>query len=324
MKVVGMRKVRLSSLRLPAGFRRLLHSLTTVGEDGLARSLLRVGQLDEPTVRVGTFEVLDGLDLVAAAFRNDSGDLRVRLVDCTDAEADLVKAEAGNQRRRNLPAEREEILADIARQEKMLDEGAIVVEAMDVKRGRPKGKHTLAIERIAAMRGVTPAAIRKHEARTRKRRQAAEAEGEPLPPPLETLGMELDPVWAESVRTIQAHMDKMLYSLRTCTRAISEIEAMKDAVPEAVLQRIQMGIHDLRAEITSYRPESICPYCRGVDELQKKCVPCVSLGWLSRREMAKVPRELLDKDVPRVLVGQQVRPLSDFVETDEAPFGMES
>lgn len=299
--------IPLSTIRLPGDFGKRLDA-THVAER--AKSILEHGLLHEPIVRrVGKqWEVIAGLDRVAAHFVAEKDIIAVKVIECTDEEAVRIRQEENIQRRHSTE-ERDRLIRERL--------SVVVVEEEAKPAERPKGRgavkkpKTKARERVAAELGLSPETIRKKEWEDE---QAATAANLPLEPPVRSLGMSLSEKFKEQVGKAQGYIDAAEAFLR---QAQGKLTAMaKDAgviFPTARLQRLRDELHTQAAAIRGARPCSLCPWCKGLDNVQEHCAACQGTGFITKSQENAVPKELLDEETPSVMVDGKLRSVDEFI-----------
>lgn len=171
MKHIGLKEIRIDSLRLPGDWTRRLAS-DHVKE--LARSLDEVPLLQAPGVRKDTLQILWGRDRVAASHLRGDARIMVNVWDCTDLEA-LWACDTENAFRRapDLEARRRLIARALAASQDDAPAGAVQqapqapLDSADAprKRGRPPSAKGKALAKVASETGVTKGAIEKQLSR---------------------------------------------------------------------------------------------------------------------------------------------------------------
>lgn len=303
MKVIGFKTIPLTTIVLPGDFRSRLE-LDHVREK--SKSIEQVGLLHEPIVRKADMRLLAGEDRVAAMYllcteRGDEPRCLVKLVECTDEEAQDVRDHENVYRRHDL-AEQRATLARIVERKAEQIAIANAPKCANPKHegmGRPKLPTTIAREQVAKALNTSPRAIEAAIHRFEQQQMATRPVHErPKPvPTIKTLGIELGQEWLDEVTTIQAHLTACANRLRSAQVDLTAVRDMhggtQPAYPQARLNRLYELIHAAAFEVRAAIPESLCPFCKGLSGIQEECAACVTLGFVTGQQMAQVPAELL-------------------------------
>jgi ParB-like chromosome segregation protein Spo0J len=296
MNVVGLKEVPLSTVRLPGDFKKRLDA-PHVAER--AKSLEGVGLIHEPLVRRKgkQWEVIAGLDRIAAHFVAKRESVSVKVVECTDAEVMKIRREENVQRRHD-KEEQSRLMTELLEQYTSEEEDRI---------DSPKKARAKARERVAAELGLSPETIRKKE-------WEAEQKTEPVGPPIKTLGMSLSEDFAKKVALAQRGIDATEALLK---RAQSTVTTMAKelglAFPQARLERLREEIHAQASHCRGLRPVSLCPWCKGLDGVQEGCGACFGTGFITASQENAVPAELLNEAIPVVLVDGNYEDVHEFL-----------
>lgn len=304
MDFLGIKMVACSKLYLPGDFRQRVEAPHI---PNLARSIDALdGPIHEPIVRKSDGRLICGTDRVAAHFFLKRDMIRVKLVECTDEEAEKIAVDENFHRRHSLE-EREALLAEATRLQTRI--APFIYRTGKV--GRPKEPATLAREEVAARTGVSPAAIRKQEQRKRKEKTRATS-------PVRDLGMKVDADWRMKVAEAQRILEDDSRSLRLLQTQTMKLlyndEALVQKPRVKLLLELVTEAADLAKELI---PSCLCPACKGLTGAQEKCPFCFSTGYVSKGQEAGIPKELWDED--KACVDGKVVPLSSLVEPIAEP-----
>ncbi len=304
MEVLGFRTIAISKIRLPGGFEK---RLKTDRVKGLAKSIVDHGLLHEPIVRKSDWKLVVGADRVAAHYVRGRQTITVKLVECSDTELEILQREE-NLMRRHDPEEQRRLTTElVAFYEKELFERSLedptVLKAV---RGSYHSPYTAAVTKVAKLTGVNPESVKRTMKRQKKR-------SGPRPIPIRTFGMVLEPKFLEQVRTAHDWLSEADTQLQAAQKALTKLESSGVPFPAALLKRLHAEVHQVCAEVRSSRPDMLCPYCRGIDELQDQCDYCFRFGFITAAQSKQVPVELLDEDNPKVMVRGVLRDIGDFV-----------
>lgn len=324
MEVLGLVEVDINALKLPGDFRARLKA-PHVAE--LATSLESVGQLNEPIVRTTDKLLIAGADRVAAHTLRKAERVLVKLVDCTDEEAEHLRL-TENIWRRHEPEKRgldlERLLAlesaRAARAIKAARKEPTPPPELVSEGGYRKSAKRVAREKVAKAKGVSLETVRKAELRTKKRREKkaavekvvnAQADGKPVDTapiaPINDLGFELDASWLLKVAEVKRLVEMSAHHASTALGALTQIATKALPFPEGRLQRMRLDLQAIATACRMAAPTSLCPFCKGQDGYQTGCGACTAHGYITAGQMDHVPEELWDQG--KVSVDGQIRDL---------------
>lgn len=309
MKRLGREALPISRLRLPSNFQQ---RLADAHIDERAQSIVRTGPIYDPIVRHPDYRVLDGLDRVAAHIHLERKEIFVELVECTEAEAEAIQAEANLQRRHGVVKERKALarLVEVYTKEESERVG------LPAGKGRPKHARNRAIERVAKMQDVDPSVVRNRlappEKKQSKKKKVYDTDG------FDLLGMLVTDEFAAQVGKMTRHIDLAIEHARNASKSLSELAGSRLPFPEGRLQRLRTDAGDLLGSLKSARPVSLCLACKGLAKLQPGCVACGKYGVLCANQIDSLPTELADPEARLVLVGGALRNMDDYLEKEPA------
>ena len=299
MEFLGFQEVRIERLNLQGNFRERLESPRVFER---AKSIQRLGILSEPMVRKRDMRVIYGHDRIAGAIRAGLVEVKCKLVECTDEELFEIELTENVQRRHDSVAANKNL-------DRLLElyEGQVVeadpekipvplLESRGVS-GRAKTARGIARVRVSAELGIKPESVRRREVRGKVREKWAkkkkEADEKLTPAPvINMLGMEVTEEFiAETVKVHQL-LQRVVVHLTSAQAALTAAGNTGAAIPVARRTRLYEEIHAVAAMARSYLPVSLCPYCKGLPQLQESCTACVNSGWLSAGAAAGVPKDL--------------------------------
>lgn len=320
MKIIGLKSVPISKLKLPGNWTKILRDPEVQAR---AASIKQVGLIHEPVVRKSDMLLIAGRRRVAAHLRNGDKSVMIKLIECTDHEAAIIEQAENAERTHDSDKQgsAQARLVELLAKEISEREG---VRLKGPGRGRTaKGR---ARELVAASRGVSPNAVRQAEYRERKRAEsrgqpAAKAPKVPAAAPLiRTFGIHLE---AEFVRDLKELQDLNEACERAATAALQAVKQLRKryaepadglppfAFPETYDKALDL-LSQASSEIRGLRPVSVCPSCKAVDEISEECGHCRRLQYITRRQEPLVPAHLLDERNPVVVHKGQEKPLSEF------------
>jgi hypothetical protein len=299
MKIIGIKTVAIRTIVLPAGFReRMAHP--RIAER--AKSLERVGVLHEPIVRKSDMRLIAGRDRVASAMHAGWTEMPVKLVHCTDAEMREIEMVENAHRRHSADEQRDAMVRLLAfYTEQAQKEIWNQDPSTDAPLVRPA--RMLAREKLANELGVQPASLRRRELRHKAAKQAQAEKKAPnnvrAPTPTETadhgvraIGMELDATFLAQTVRINEHLGRIEATLSTALRRLTQMR--DEGLPFAAQRhtRLYEAIQAVSAEVRATKPESLCPYCKGLEGAQETCTACLGAGWINAMQAVHVPHEL--------------------------------
>ena len=313
MMHVGWREVPIASLRLPGDWRQVLDA---PGVPAMAESQKLVGILHEPIVRESDKRLLVGRHRVAAALHNGEEKVTVKLVECTDQEAELMAA-IENGYRKHLSSEETRKLVDFLAERIAIlrnEKGKETVLEPRRKKGRLKLPRTVAREMIAQAHNRTPEAQRKSEQRFAKKQK-------------ELMGaidndadLGINAPWAELDDDFKRQTNKVLHQThdirQLLSRAIGKLTQLVESglpVHQARLNRLKEDLALCSKVMSGLMPSDLCPFCKGIEEVQKNCGGCAGTGYVTANQRDGVPKELWEVGEKAVVMVQgKMKPFESF------------
>lgn len=304
MKWLGVKQAAMDALKLPGDFKARLKAPHVAAR---AKSIKELGVIALPIVEWKTKRLIAGCDRVAALTLNGADVVEVRAVEGTPEELRRLMLAENIERR---PKERDELLVEYA----AVIEAEVVAERVNGQPsekppGRPQTPKGEARERAAAALGVSPESIRKAQERLADKAKEPAKKTERL---YEDWGLKIPATVDTAVTTLIESMDSADQVLRgvqsSLTRAL-------EACPES-WQWLRIRLATMHSEakaiaqkVRATRPRAVCPYCKGVAALAKKCAACAGATVVNGERLDSVPAELrLRGDDAMVSVdGQPVR-----------------
>lgn len=296
MKILGTKTISLEKLHLPGDFKDAMQDEETAKIE--ASYDMVGGHFNDPIVRKrddGNYELIAGRKRIAAHLNREAKKVEVKVMEGTDDEAKLIEylENACRKHDRDLQADLYIRIVDLMEGE-VIQERALEPEPTDKRPpGRPKTARGVARERAAEAIGVKPETVRKAEARHQAKLER-DYEHE-APPRIETLGIPLEEPFlleaAELKRIVGAFTGRLVVAmgeLNIIDKAPSPLD-----FPPGVLQKARELGRELRVLIGRYSPVSLCPFCKGVPDLQEDCTACRGMGWVGKMDQENIPKELL-------------------------------
>lgn len=324
MRTLGLAVVAIAKLSLPGNWRAIVEAASS---SPLLGSLARVGLIHEPLVRKRDMRLLVGRNRVAVHVVQGRPDVPVKYVDCSDEEAAMLEL-AENAHRNHDPVRQAEQTAELLRlfEAQAAQELAAAKELEEPKRGAPKTVRGRARELAAESIGVKPETLRMREYRAEVKLEPRE-EAELADFPFKTLGMVVSREFVYQCFQVQEHLDDA--AKKTSIALIELTRLQKADVPQHKdrLDRIYDDLSAIASALRAMIPVALCPTCKGIDQVQRECAGCRTLGYITRGQEGSIPAELWSEEEPIVYHRGKPRPVSDFaVETpareDDDPFGL--
>ena len=287
MKWLGVKSVRLSSLVLPGDFKQRLKAPHVAAR---AKSIAELGVIALPVVEWPAKRLIAGNDRVAALTLNGADVIEVRAVEGTEAELRRLMLAENIERR---PKERDELIAEyvgsieeeLAAEAK--DKGQPVPKPSSPAGGRPQTLHGAARERAAQALGVSVQAVRKAE----ERAAAPEKKDEPPAKRLyEDWGVDVPKALHEAITAIIEPLDSADQLMRGVQSSLTRAIEAGDERPEVA--DLRSTAKKLAQDIRARRPRALCPYCKGVPALRRKCAGCIGAGFILGSAVESIPAEL--------------------------------
>lgn len=309
MKTIGIRAIKVSSLILPGDWRQILSS-----EESKARgeSIMADGLIHEPVVRQlskGRYSIIAGRRRIAGMVQQGMEQIQVKVVDCTDDEADSWE-EIENIERWHDPGE-----VALMRKRRLLRLQAKAIEEEGLAPAKAKSK---AIEKVAKEKGVKPESVVQAEYRQRRKEReekAAEVQDGAVDIQIEDWNMDLsdDGPWLESVKDIQNTIDDIVGRVRYAMNLMTRLgNDPRLPFPEGLCNRLRADLSDVASAVALARPTAVCPYCKLIEDVQARCAGCLTTGWMG--DLAQVPKELKSGDPAMVSHGGKIIPADEFFE----------
>lgn len=290
------RELAIDVLRPSERFKSLVKEPLTAA---LADSIKLLGQLHEPLVRRGdTFHVLHGNRKIAAHIRLGRKTVLCKLIYCSDLEAQAM-------------VELENARGDFQSTTTIvnaLERVRLEQRANPDKRrgGRPAGLGKAAREAMAAALGLSPKAL---EVRQEREKRAERAADEPKAPAAEAaaasisvFGMDVDKDFLTAVLAAHEYVSTARQYAVLCQGALARLANSGTPYPQRRTQQMRTAANELSSLIASFLPSSLCPWCKGVPSVMRKCAACSGVGIIVAQQEAQVPSELRDDARPKVSV----------------------
>lgn len=336
MRTVGLREVKIAELRKPGNWKELLASPEV---EVRARSIAGIGMIQEPVVRQSDKSIVCGRRRIAAKEKLGDKHVLVKLVECTDYEAEIWAAAENAERSHSHAEQRQalERLIELVAKEKADADKTLRFDGP----GGTKSAIGLARDQVAAALGIKPKSIKQRRYRSRlKHATPAQLRNENLevpeddlnegdPDPIVSPWAELDDIFKKQVRRVQKAIDFVDNQLIQGLGMLTKIKSQKLPCHADRIDKIHEDLAYLGAAVRGLLPAMLCPWCKGTDGVQERCVPCRGAGYITKSQVDGVPKELMGIKEPVVIVQGETKKLADYaavelptVEYNENPFGL--
>lgn len=173
---------------------------------------------------------------------------------------------------------------------------------------------TWAAEQVAREQGRTPKQIRQSVAQYR--RDEKERELRRRYPAKETLELELfgRPVsseWVVHMQKLRVDIEASFYDLSRVRDVAKRLRKSK-RYPEPIAVEIERVVLSLANLMKDSMPWGVCPYCKGIPEVQLQCKPCAQTGLVTERQAKSVPVRYKSTILPMVQFQGEDRKVSEF------------
>ena len=336
MRTIGLREVKLGEIRKPGNWLEILDSPEV---EAKARSIAGIGLIHEPVVRFSDKRIVCGRRRIAAKEKLRAKTMMVKMVECSDHELEVWSA-AENAERSHSVQDQMAAVAELMRllsKEKLEADPGLRITGP----GRSKSAHGIARAEVAEALGLKVKTIAQREYRNRvknARPQQLRDENIPAPDadstfpeddPILSPWVELEDVFKKKVRRVQRAVDDVDEHLIQALGMLTKIKSQGLPCHVDRIDRIHEDLAFLGAAVRGLRPTSLCPWCKGVDEIQATCTACRASGYITKAQEEGVPKELMAITDPIVICLGQQKKLSEFfpvetpeIEYNENPFGL--
>lgn len=316
MKFLGTKTMKIAALTLPGDWKKLLRSEEA---GALSASLAHVPMLQRPGVRKSDRAVIWGRHRLAALTLAGHATAEVDLWSCTDDELATAR-DVENAFRRAPDADArlrliERWTTEILRER---EEAPVRVSRDNVPEithravRRPKEAKTEARERVAALAGVSPETLRKHEQRARKAEEkqhqppawGSDADGEEATSQTWLSRLDAFETWGLVHLMTEGFARQVVQTREAVTRLdgafrglLAQITGIEKAVEPAVfadleLQTLRTRLQQQASAIRAQYPVAICPWCKGFVDLMRHCRGCRGRAMVGREALDRAPAEL--------------------------------
>jgi hypothetical protein len=318
VKLSAARRLEFSQLKLPGNWRSLLEDPVEVdGKEVTDHEMVPVeetGDVRHPLVRRtgGKYEIILGLKRAVAAARAKHKGLDFQLLDCTDQQAELLRAaDRGNETMQDVARQLIRVLVTRAERLEPPRHGRLQTP------GRPRTVRTLTREMLADELGVTTDALRKAEYRARVKA------GERYPA-IYDYRITQPTEWIAYTNDVRVACIEALEHMNVARRALEAVEHYGVERVNAVLLQVRHA----GQRLVDHRPRQLCPYCKNVAGLVEQCGQCIREGWVGQlnetlidhRLLGDEPLYVMREGAPVLLEGVTQRPVQrDEPANDEVP-----
>lgn len=156
--------------------------------------------------------------------------------------------------------------------------------------------------------------------RMRIYREGLRKRTKPAEPDFEVFGMRLTAAFQGDVKDLRRRLSQIARQLAATRMTVERLLRSKLPFPRAQLETIEGAVMSLEERVQAAMPRALCPYCKGIDQIQTDCRGCAGLGLVSIAQWNQAPKRLKEADV--VISEGRERPVSDFaVDPKRDPFG---
>ncbi len=309
MITVGFRELAIASLKLPGDWRKVLDDPNV---KHLAASIRTFSNLQEAIVRRSDMQLIAGRRRVAAHVYLGLDKVYCKLVECSDDECRAIALAENAHREHDLGKQNVDLVELVALTTKVEEERRKNPDA-DVSRKKPK---TIAHEIVAAKLGITPGALRQAEYREklRKENQKKDLKAEKI----KNLGMEFDDEFKKKVEKVTESIGLSTSALSRTSAILTELDNSGAPLHRDKLEHIRSELAILSKALRGLRPSSLCPYCKGIEQIVTSCTACLGTGYITQNQEAGVPPELWDEVDQKVVFQGKMLPIEDFLEPSVA------
>ena len=321
MRVLGWEEVPFAKLKYPGDWKKRLSDPAVPVH---AKSQEVVGIIHEPLVRKSDWRLVLGCRRVAGAlYRGEEGTV-FKLVDCTDEEAELLALFENAHREHMSSADQKRLIDLIAEKMAILHterEKETITESPKKKRGRMKLPRTMARELIQEATGRTKEAQRKAEQRVKEQHKELAAKVD------HDADIGIRSPWADlddDFRKATNEVVKMTHEAgQLLSRTLGRLTMLTDSghpLHKGRLNQVKEEIAMAAKALRGLIPTCLCPYCKGVEKLQKApCLACFGSGYITEDQEGNVPKELWEVDDQAVVaISGKFFPYAPFVEELQA------
>lgn len=293
MKVIGTKTISLSKLTLEGDFKQAMDSPIT---KDIVNSYGHIGgHIQDPVVRLidDMYHLVTGRKRTAAHLRLKHKQMEVKLIECSDAEAeDIMDIE--NACRRHDPEFQIGLLVKLVdKYEAEIEvERAFEPDKTERKPGRPVTPRGEARKRAADATGIKPESVRQAEERLKK--TELEAEQKAAEPPVKLLGMEIGDSFLDDCAAIKKYIGSAASRVQFALGDLKQLESAEFVMPTGTMQKARALAAELGTLLrTTMMPLTLCPFCKGLGEYQDTCTGCESRGWMGKLDKESIAPELL-------------------------------
>lgn len=311
MQLLHVSYVPIAQMKLPGNWRQVLDDPSIPGR---AMSLKLVGQLHEPMVRKHDWLLVHGSRRVAAHMHNGDTEVLCKVIEASDQEVELIRKIENAHREHLSREELREMVDAISKMLVQFEPEGCKPPPTKMSMKLPKTK---AREIVADALGITPDAVKKRLAREKHRKmkvreQAAHDDDLGIRSPWATL----DPEYRSDTNRVVGGTNCAIQLLQKAQQQLTRMYEAKLPLHELPLNSAREAIAEVARVLRGLLPSCLCPFCKGVEDLQKKCHGCRMTGYITKAQEPGVPEELLrEGDEALVSDGGKYVPLKEYYES---------
>lgn len=308
MKFVGYETLAIRDLKLPGNWKEIKKD---AGTARMKPTIERYGILQDPLVRKKDYLLVFGAHRLAAAAASGMEMAHFKLVDCTDLEVEALRRIENGARRHDVgwgKTNYDELVAMLTKEEEKIPPA----EQMPTVSGREHSPKRRARERVASHLGIKSESVRQGERRSRRRKEKEASEKGKDKQIIETIGVPVNDDFVAQVAAIMEGLNESTTLLSRAAGILTSLNSRKLPMHDARFQRAKDALAEVGSALRGMVPHSLCPFCKGVDALQKLCVSCATTGYITRDQNRAIPEQLWDEKNPMVHVDGRLLPLGQF------------
>lgn len=308
MKFLGYQVVAYRDIKFPGDWRAIQKDPAT---QRMRKSVGRFGILQDPIVRKADMQLVCGAHRIGADIAEGRVMGQVKYIDCTDLELEAIRRIENGDRRHDVAWGKTnyvELLDMLEKEEKVIPPK----DQPPTVSGREHSPRRRAREKVAQQLGVKSESVRQAERRQKRKKEKEAKERGQAKQVIPTHGIPVNDEFTSQVVAIRAGLEEAANLLARAQGILTSLTSRDLPMHDARLQRTKDELSAVGSAIRTLAPFALCPFCKGIDALQKLCAGCATTGYITKNQADGVPQELWDEDNPVVLVDGSFRPFKEF------------
>jgi hypothetical protein len=135
------------------------------------------------------------------------------------------------------------------------------------------------------------------------------------PVAIDAIGRKLSPDFLNLVGRVQHAIDASNRAIMQALSVLTKLRNAEMAIPVDRIDKAREELAELAAFVRAQRPVSLCPACKGIDEVQHECPMCLTCGYVTAGQKKQIPDELFASQV--VLWRGKQYPIDHFARTEQ-------